>query len=181
MTWNTDTAETIAGRFVAAASAGSAPVAFALGLRNMAIMAVLLEVGPRTTELRRLDRDHLRQQTDPCELTVDHGGARERTVTLSEATTGLLRAYLTARGTDANPALFATARPANGARLAASDITDLLHAATGGALTPLGARHFAAVWQHEVNGLSVDEIAAMFGANRRTIDAALSTTPPKAA
>ena len=150
-----------------------------LVLRNVAILSVLFEAGPRSIELRNLNRDQFRKLETGWALFID--GSRARSVCLSEETAAVILAYLITRSDD-NRALFATARPAKGTRLAASDVADLVHDLTGGKFTPLEARHAAAVLRHEQAGLSAPEIAALLGADLRTVTSIIRNHPlPNAA
>lgn len=126
-----------------------------LGARDTAILAVLLEVGVRVSELVALDMADVTQDDGVTWLRIRHGkGGKERSVPLSPATTRAVLDYVAdarpkpVEGAPFVPALFLTYR---GKRMSPRDVQNLVHRAMDRvpaelrrAVTPHGLRHTAA-------------------------------------
>jgi site-specific recombinase XerD len=132
-----------------------------LSARDAAILRLLLEVGPRVSELCAADRSDLHERDGATWLVIRRGkGGKARDLPLSPSTATALRDYLTARRPappttdsperveDAERALFVSYR---GRRLQPRDVQNLisrlcrhLPAETRRQVTPHGLRHTAA-------------------------------------
>lgn len=148
--------------------------------RDQAILRVLLEVGPRVSELCSFDRSDLSNKDGVWWLSIRHGkGDKARDLPLSASTAQVLRTYLDGprpvppatdpaeRVEDAQRAMFVTFR---GRRIQPRDIQNLVERACKALpadvrrrVTPHGLRHTAATLLLSSGAADVKTVQSLLG------------------
>jgi site-specific recombinase XerD len=150
-----------------------------LSSRDAAILRILLEVGPRVSELSHLDRDDLDYRQGHPWLIIRNGkGGKRRELPLSEETATAVKACLAAvrptlpasdtpwRREDAQRAMFVTYR---GRRIQPRDVQNIVHRAVD--RLPEGSRR--SVTPHGLRHTCATLLLASGAANVRTVQAIL--------
>lgn len=136
------------------------------GLRDAAVLRLMVACGLRRSEVAELHREHVDVETGTVQ--PRRKGNRQRTgVTVSERTRAALAAWLRWRGDDAGPLFFRLDRrqPAEARRPMSGEAIRLMlraRAAEAGiesVVRPHGCRHHGATWLAS-NGASIAEVQA---------------------
>jgi site-specific recombinase XerD len=151
-----------------------------LSQRDTVILRILMEVGPRVSELCQFDRADVDLRDSGTWLNIRNGkGGKARDLPLSPATATALQAYLHTkrppppendspeRKEDATRAMFVTFR---GRRIQPRDVQNLVHRAVAKlpadlrrAVTPHGLRHTAATLLLSSGAADVKTVQALLG------------------
>lgn len=126
--------------------------------RDKFLIRLMLEVGPRVSEISNANRDSLQKRRGVWWLSVVGKGGKPRDLPLSEATMKAWKLYEQSR-TDSNEALLVTHR---GARLMPRDMQRIVKKLSGNKATPHALRHTAAT-THLNNGANVRNVQALLG------------------